>query len=272
MNWDNEVVLITGATSGLGQALAIRAGELGATVVMIARRKNVLKMVAKEIKKAHYFDFDLINTGKIPSLFKKIEKEINSEITVLINNVGFQVAGFVQNTSVEVYERNYRINTLAPVALIQAVIPGMLQKGRGVIGNVMSSIMYHSFPCVSCCASSKEALGAIHESLRMELVDKPINTIMIMPGSFKSNYWESTEVEDRIRDYTLPNIDEMNDPAIVARKIYEAIEKGKNSIDLGTYKDKIGQHLSYWAPGVLEKIIVSRNRKLIDNYPDEIDK
>ncbi len=270
--WSNEVILVTGASSGLGRALAFRAGELGATVILVARNKEVLAAAKAEIDKqagqAFYFSFDLQQVDEIPELCKRIVSETGKAPTILINNVGYQVMGFVQNTPVDIYLKNYRVNTLAPIALIQCVLPDMLKQKKGVIANVYSSIMYHAFPGVSSYCASKNALGAVHESLKAELAGTSVKTMCIRPGSFKSNYWQNTDVGDRIRDFTRPTMLEARDPALVADKICQAIEKGKDSVDLGTFKDKVGYHLSYWAPSLLNKIIVSRNSKLLAKRPE----
>ncbi len=272
-NWENEVIFVTGASSGLGKALALMAGELNATVISIARNEEVLKEVTNEINgsggSGYYYCFDLENISQIPEFYKEIVQEVGKTPTILINNVGYQVAGFVQNTPVEVYNKNYRVNTLAPIALIQCALPDMINHNKGVIANVMSSIMYHAFPGVSSYCASKCALGAIHESLKTELSGTNVKTLRIRPGSFKSNYWENTDVDGRISDFKLPAGNGLRDPSFVATKICEAIERGDSEINLSTLKDKIGYHLSYWAPGTLDKIIADKNRNFVKKYPDK---
>lgn len=264
-------MFVTGASSGLGQALALRAGKLNATVISIARNEEVLKEVTNEINRSggrgYYYCFDLGNASQIPESYKEIVQEVGKAPTILINNVGYQVAGFVQNTPIEVYEKNYRVNTLAPIALIQCMLPDMIKHNKGVIANVMSSIMYHAFPGVSSYCASKCALGAIHESLKTELSGTNVKTLRIRPGSFKSNYWENTDVGGRIKDFKLPAGDGLRNPSYVAVKICEAIEKGHTDVNLSTLKDKIGYHLGYWAPKILDKIIIDKNHKLINKYP-----
>jgi len=266
-NWKNEVMLVTGAGSGLGLALALKAGELGATVILIARNKERLAEAREEVAKntgtAFDFSFDLQDVDKIQELYRRIIIKTDKTPTILINNVGYQVMGFVQNTPVKVYLKNYRVNTLAPIALIQCVLPDMLKQKKGVIANIYSSIMYRAFPGVSSYCASKKALGAIHESLKAELSGTPVRTLCVRPGSFRSNYWQNTDVGNRIIDFTHPVMSEARDPSHVADKICKAIETGKDSVDLSTFKDKVGHHLSYWAPGLLNKIIVSRNSKLL---------
>ncbi len=272
-NWKNEVMMVTGASSGLGKALALRTGELNATVICIARKEEILKEVTEEINgnggNGYYYSFDLQNISQIPDLYRTAIKDVGIPPTILINNVGYQVAGFVQNTPVEVYDKNYRVNTLAPIGLIQCALPDMISQNKGVIANVMSSIMYHAFPGVSSYCASKCALGAIHESLKSELSGTNVKTLRIRPGSFRSNYWKNTSVDGRIRDFKLPNSDEQRDPSFVAAKICEAIENGDSEINLSTLKDKIGYHLSYWTPGTLDRIIADKNRNLINKYPDK---
>ncbi len=270
-DWEDETLLITGGSSGLGEALALRAAELHSTVILIARNKARLDEVGNKVQKiggrAFKFQFDLENVSQIPDLYKKIIKEVDKIPTILINNVGYQTVGFVANTPAEVYERNYRVNTLAPLALIQSVLPDMLKQKKGIIANVMSSIMYHSFPGVSPYSSSKKALGAIHESLKIELSGTPIKTLYIRPGSFKSDYWKNTDVGDRVKEFKLPSTERMRDPYEVAKRICTAIEKGKEDFNLSTFKDEIGYNLSYWSPRLLRKIIVAKNRALLSKRP-----
>jgi len=270
-SWKNEFMIITGTTTGLGRALAVKAGKLQATVILISRNEEMLADVCQKINRsggnAFYFCFDLQNVCQIPKLYRSIVQKVKKPPTILINNVGYQVAGFVQNTPVEVFERNYRVNTLAPIALIQCVLPDMLRNKKGIIGNVMSSVMYHAFPGVSSYCASKNALGAIHESLKAELIGTPIKTLYISPGGFQSNYWKNTEVGNRVPGFTYPTGENSRDPSIVADKICSAIEKGAEKFDLSSYKDKIGYHLKYWAPSILEKVIVYKNRKLLSKRP-----
>jgi len=270
-NWKSGNILITGASSGLGRSIAIEAGKRGATVILIARNKDrlaeVKRLIIEKGATAFVYSFDLNNVEEIPRLHEQIQRKIGGNVTVLINNVGYQAAGFVINTPVEVYEKNYRVNTIAPVVLIQCVLPDMLKNRHGTIANVMSSIMYHSFPGVSSYSASKKALGAIHESLKAELTGTPIKTLYIRPGSFKSNYWKNTKVDSRIRDFKYPSGDNLRDPSYVATRVCNAIENGEEEFNLSTLKDKIGYHLCYWAPRFLDKVIVQKNQHLLEKMP-----
>ncbi|MCP4147597.1 MAG: SDR family NAD(P)-dependent oxidoreductase, partial [bacterium] len=249
-DWKNEVVFITGASSGLGRALALQAGELGAAVILAGRDEKCLEQTAEEVGTKggtpHIFVFDLAEVYEIPALYKQFMEKMDKPVTILINNAGYNAAGFVQNTPLEVYERNYRVNTLAPVALIQCVMPGMIKQAKGGIANVLSTAMYHSFPGISSYYSSKFALRAIHESLKTEVAGTGIQTLYVEPCGFRSNYWKNIDFGERWKKFRHPENKNAMDPAGIALKVFEAFDKGKEEIVLGGFKDKIGRHLNYW--------------------------
>lgn len=271
-NWQNEVALITGATSGLGKALALRAAQLHSTVILIARNLERLNMVAEEIRtkggNPYIFQFDLTMAGEVEDLYEKIIKTVPSPPTILINNAGYNAAGFIQNTPIKVYEDNYKVNTLAAIALTQCVLPGMIRENRGAIVNIMSAAMYHSFPGMSSYYSSKFALQAIHESLKAEVYGYQIKTVYVDPGGFLSNYWKNMKQANRLKNFKYPEHKTGRNPAEIAVKILNAIEHGHENINLGGFKDRIGYHLNYWAPKIVDKLIINGSNKLLANRPD----
>ncbi len=267
-----EVVLVTGASSGLGRAIAIRASERKATVILLARNTERLQQVADEVSARgglpHFYSFDLENTYGISELFTKIVSQVGASPTVLINNAGYNAAGFIQNTPIEVFEKNYRVNTLAAIALIQCVLPDMVRRKSGAIANIMSTAMYHSFPAISSYYASKFALRAIHESLRAEVADYCIKTLYVEPCGFLSNYWKNVDVGTRLKNFKHPEHKTGHDPMDIADKIYTCLGKGQDRLIMGGIKDKIGYHLNYWLPQLVDKLIIGRNQKLLANRPD----
>ena len=108
MNWSDEVILITGASSGLGRALAYTASDRGATTILISREEKELKKVYDVTLNSHYFVFDLENYEKIPELYTKIKKKVKKNVTMLFNCVGYQVMGQLQRSN------QYRVMVLRP--------------------------------------------------------------------------------------------------------------------------------------------------------------
>lgn len=261
MKWKDEVVLITGASSGLGKSLALRAGELGATVILISRNEERLKAVSRKITKSFYFSFDLENIEEISTLYKKIVDKVGKSPTILFNCVGYQFEGFIHEVPIKAYERILKVNTLAPVALIQCVLPDMVKQGRGVIANVFSP-MYHALPGFSGPCASKKALEAIHESLKSEVHGLPIKTLYIIPGTMRTNVWKNTKVYG-IKRKDFPNDDAGRNPYDISKKIFDAIEQGKEKFTLIGFDSKLIRHLNYWAPSLLDRVIVYKKRELL---------
>jgi short-subunit dehydrogenase len=271
MDWKKEVILITGASSGLGKELALQGAELGACVILVARNIDRLTSIATDIESrggiVFFKSFDLADCHNILKFYKKLINDTHRNPTILINNAGYNVAGFVQNTPLELYEHNYRINTLAPIALTQAVLPEMLQQNKGYIVNIMSAAMYHSFPGISSYCSSKFAMGAIHESLEAELSQFSVNTLYVNPGGFKSRYWQNMDKGNRLGKYAHPVRKNDPQPREVAIAIFNAIEKKKTKINLSGWMDKVGEGLNFFIPDLFKRILAKRNQALLDNYP-----
>lgn len=271
MKLDNRTFFITGASSGLGRALAVEAASHGATLLLTAKTSETLDATADMCrdKGAQAFTavHDLADVENIPSMFKQLVDEAESTPDVLINNAGYNAVGFVIDTPIEVFERNYRVNMLSAVALVQCAVPHMLQKKHGYVANIMSAAMYHSFPAMSSYYASKSALKAMHESLRAELSQSPVRTLYVEPCGFQSSYWQNLDRGKRLGDHQYPVHRKDTNPAVVARAIYTAMERNKEKLDLGAPKDKIAAHLNYWAPWLVDKLIVDRNKSLIARVP-----
>ncbi len=270
-DWTKQTILVTGATSGLGLELVRKTTAMGAEAIMIARNAERLQEVRQEVTsaggKARAYPFDLEEVAGIPALLDRIKADLGGLPSILVNNVGYNPAGFILNTPLEVIEKNFQVNTFAPILLMQKIIPDMLEQKRGVVMNIMSGVMYHSFPgCASYCAS-KEALGAFHESLQAELADLPVHTVWVNPGGFQSNYYRDADKrsEGRLKEYQFPEFGGPRPPEQVAARLCKAIERRENHVDLGALMDRAGFHLNYWFPKLVDRIIVMRNRKLLQN-------
>jgi len=264
MNWENESVLITaGSYEGVSKALALKAQELKSEVVVIARARNSKLKGFKKQGNIYVYPFNFQKINEVPGLYRSIVDTMGKHPTVLINDIRYQIAGFVKNTPAEHYMKSYRGNVLFLIALIQCMLPDMLRQNKGTIANIMSAVIYHSYPGISAYFAAKAALGAVHESLRAELSGTGIKTLYVRPGGYLSNYWKMTDIGGRFKDIEYPGYEDIRDTNYVVSHIFKAIEKGKVEINLGSIKDRIGFHLSYWAPKMLDKIIAGRNKELI---------
>jgi 3-oxoacyl-[acyl-carrier protein] reductase len=180
MNLKDKVVLITGAGSGLGKALAIAAGQEGAKVICAGRRKERIQQVAEGVTKVGgvgmAVEIDVMDEKSVEKGVKQAEK--NGPIDILINNAGI-ITGMkaVQDLPVEEWDKIMATNVRGPYLMIRAILPGMIQRGFGRILNISAPIKH--LPKASAYCASKCALDSLTKAVGYELkgVDVIINAV-----------------------------------------------------------------------------------------------
>ncbi len=263
-DWKKQVVLIAGGSyEGVSKAMALKAEQLGAKTIVLARTRKKNNEIYYREGNIFVFPCDFQDIENVRTLYSSIISETGFVPTIFINDVRYQIAGYVGSTPIDSYLKSYRANALFIVAMVQAILPDMMRQGYGKIVNILSAVIYHSYPGVSAYFAAKSALGAIHESLRSELVGMPVKTLYVRPGGFLSNYWKNTVFGSRINDFLYPTIEDLRDTEYLVSSIFKAIEADKVEINLGSVKDRLGFHMSYWTPNLLDKVIEKRNKRLI---------
>ena len=170
MNLKDKVVLITGAGSGLGKALAVAAGQVGAKVICAGRRKDKIQQTADEVNKAGgtgiAVEMDVTDLKSVEKGLKIAEKV--GPIDVLINNAGI-ITGMkvVQDLPVEEWDKIMATNVRGPYLLMRAILPGMIQGGFGRILNISAPIKH--LPKASAYCASKCALDSLTKAVSYEL-------------------------------------------------------------------------------------------------------
>ena len=180
MNLKDKVVLITGAGSGLGKALALVAGQAGAKVICAGRRKERIQQAAEEVTQAGgvglAVDMDVTDLKSVEKGLKQAEKL--GPIEILFNNAGI-ITGLkaVQDLPVEEWDKIMATNVRGPYLLIRAILPGMIQRGFGRIVNISAPIKH--LPKASAYCASKCALDSLTKAVGYELkgVDVIINAV-----------------------------------------------------------------------------------------------
>ena len=180
MNLKNKVILITGAGTGLGKAMALVAGQAGAKVICAGRRKDKIQQTADEVNKAGgtgtAVEMDVADLKSVEKGLKIAEKV--GPIDVLINNAGI-ITGMkaVQDLPVEEWDKIMSTNVRGPYLLIRAILPGMIQRGFGRILNISAPIKH--LPKASAYCASKCALDSLTKAVGYELkgVDVIINAV-----------------------------------------------------------------------------------------------
>ena len=170
MDLKNKIILITGAGSGLGRALAIAAGQAGAKVVCAGRRIDRIQQTAEEVTKAGgegtAVEMDVTDPKSVEKAVHQAEKV--GPIEILINNAGI-ITGLkaVQELPIEEWDRIMATNVRGPYLLIRAILPGMIQRGFGRIVNISAPIKH--LPKASAYCASKCALDSLTKAVSYEL-------------------------------------------------------------------------------------------------------
>jgi short-subunit dehydrogenase len=226
-------VLLTGASSGIGRELARALGARGAALAISARRRSLLEELADEIIATGgvppvVLEADLSQSGAAQSLAREAEGTLGP-VDLLINNAGGGVGGRVATVGDRKEAREaFEINYWSPLALINALVPGMAERGRGAVINVTSMAQVSTWPGFGVYAATKGALAVATETLAMELADSGIHVVEVIPGPVDTAVQGETRLApgiERMLDRT-----PLGDPAVLARLIVRALEQGKTRV------------------------------------------
>jgi len=188
-----KTVLITGASSGFGEALARLCAREGARLVLCARREGRLERLAEDLRESHETEVLLLPLdvtdavavrqalGSLPEAFAKVD--------VLVNNAGLSLGLTpLQEGEPDDWERMLRTNVEGLLRVTRAVVPGMVERGRGDIVNVSSIAGHDVYPGGAVYCASKHAVDAITRGLRMDLVATPLRVHQISPGFAETEF------------------------------------------------------------------------------------
>ena len=173
-------VVVTGASRGIGAALATELAARGARVVLVARSVEPLEKLAAELG-GEAFPADLALASGIEPLVHRIEAD--GPIDVLVNNAGLDLTGDLVALPTDEIARLLAVNLCAPMLLCRAVIPGMRSRGRGHIVNVSSLSGTNALPGLAPYSASKAGLSHFTAALRAELKGTPITTTLAQSRS-----------------------------------------------------------------------------------------
>jgi short-subunit dehydrogenase len=266
LNFESKVVWITGASSGLGEALALELAKKGAKLILSARREPELQRVKKNCAEFISEENILIlplDVARILNADEEARKIIQlfGRIDILINNAGVVQRSYVIDTPLELERKIMEVNYFGAVILSKAVIPLMRHQKQGHIVIISSVLGKMGFPGRSTYCAAKHALHGYFETLRIEEKQHRINTHIICPGYIKTNVSKNAITAKGTAYGKMDEGQEKGlDPHIAARKVLRAIRKNKFEIFFGG-KELIVLTLKRLFPSLFYTLVLSTGKK-----------
>ena len=233
MDIKGKVIIVTGASMGIGEATARALATRGARVVVAARSADKLEKLAQALPDGLAVVTDMTDPASIKHLVQAT-MERYGRIDVLVNNARQGIYGEVENVDVSAYQKVITLNVLGPLRAMQEVIPIMRQQGGGMIVNISSMVSKAYYPYLGAYASTKYALNALALTARAELEKDNIIVSVVHPGmtatEFGAHVVKSDVVATGMQSRRREGLPEPDSVAYVAGKIAEAIERGQAEV------------------------------------------
>ena len=248
--FENKVILITGASSGLGKALAYEFAKNNANVILLARRFEIITEISKELtlkyKKSLAVKCDVSKDEDLESAVRET-LETFGKIDIVVANAGFGFNGNFENIKIEGYRKQFETNVFGVLRTIYATLSA-LKKTKGVIciiGSVNGAVSFSTG--VSAYVMSKFAIRGLIPSLSLELAPYNISVTHIMPGFMKTEFHKNKkEIERKIGWLEMK-------PEQASKIILKAIKKKKNEIVI-TNHGKIAIFIERYTPNLLKML------------------
>lgn len=191
MQLAGRVAIVTGASAGIGRALALALARAGCDVALLARRIPDLEELAVEIRSAGrgawVLPVDLRDQAAVERLGPAVEHEMG-RVDILVNCAGIGLHAPVVEAAPADVRHLFELNVLAPVTAIRSVVPSMRRQGGGMIVNIASMAGLIAVPKIALYCASKFALRAVSDAVRVELAPDRIRVLAVYPGSIATDF------------------------------------------------------------------------------------
>ncbi len=189
MTENRKTALVTGASSGMGRETAKKLAKNNFQVIAVARRIDRLNELADQVEGIIPKQVDLSEPESVEKFCQYI-LNLTEPVSVLINNAGYSIRGTLEDVSIENIRRLYEVNLFSLIRVTQACLPGMRKQRNGIIVSLSSIVGKFTFPMSGVYASTKHAIEAINDSLRMDLRPLGIKVITVRPGPIATEFNE----------------------------------------------------------------------------------
>ena len=242
MDIKGKVVFITGASSGIGAATARAASKAGARLVLLARREEKIRQLAVEFGDAIAIRCDVTHDGEVTEAVR-LARDTFGRIDVLINNAGQGLQASIEEIDPEDFNAILRLNVVAPLITMRAIIPLMRQQRGGSIVNIGSGVTFSPLPNTGAYSASKAALSMLSSVARVEVADAGIAVSTLYPFITATDFVKSLRAGSEAAAQMEAQFASLSQtPEQVAEKVLYLVKSGVERADLvpekfgGTFK------------------------------------
>lgn len=260
MDVQGKVVVLTGASAGIGLETARIFAQNGAKQALVARSTEALEKLSNELKQkgaeAIVITADMTNKDDVERMISQAFDHFG-RIDILINNAGQSATGPVASVNNDNYRKIVELNVFGPLYAMQAVVPRMRQNGGGIIINISSMVSFLRIPTIGAYASTKYALNALSQTARVELAEDNIRVLTVYPGQTSTGFSKNS-----LQDASSAGLEfgqRGDSPVKVASKILEAAQKEPRDQFMGRFP-RLFSFVATVLPGVLDKQLANRVR------------
>ncbi|VVB70280.1 L-rhamnose 1-dehydrogenase (NADP(+)) [uncultured archaeon] len=236
MEIQGKIVIVTGASSGIGLATAKLLGQNGAKVALVARSKEELEQISEEIPDSLIIVADMTIESDIKKMIQETKNHYG-RIDILINNAGQGYYAPIEKINIEKYHQIIELNLIGPLIAMQEVIPIMKSQGSGTIINISSGTALMYLPNMAAYSSSKRALAGMTLTAREELKIDNIVVSVVYPYITNTNFGKNA-LRESVVNMTQREVPQGDAPELVAQKILEGIQTGEAEIFLREWNKK----------------------------------
>jgi short-subunit dehydrogenase len=249
-----KVIIITGASSGIGRALAFKFASEGSSVVVAARRLERLKSIEKEFgsDRVLVVETDVSREDDCKNLIEKTIEKFGT-IDVLINNAGVSMRAMFSNCDTSVLKRLMDVNFWGTVYCTKYALPYLIKSGGSLVG-IVSVAGYFGLPGRTGYSASKFAIRGFLESLRVEFYKSRLNVLIVAPGFVNSEIRECALTSVGLPQGKSPrNEKNMMSNGRCASFIYKAVKRRKRELILSFFEGKLAVFISKWCPQLVDR-------------------
>ncbi|PCH52889.1 MAG: short chain dehydrogenase [Flavobacteriaceae bacterium] len=258
MNFNNKIIWITGASSGIGKSLANELSKQHAKLIISSRNKIALHKVKNECENSENIKILPLDLENYNNMTSKVEEALLlfGSIDMVFNNGGISQRSLAKDTSIEVDKRIMDTNYLGTVALTKAILPHFIQRNNGYFVVTTSIVGKIGTPLRSSYSASKHALHGFFDSLRAEVYQNNIKVTLACPGFVQTNVSLNALTgngtpQNKMESATKNGLTTKT----FVKRLLKAVKKEKQEVYIGGFKEKLGVFTKRFFPKILSIMI-----------------